>query len=113
VQDIEIKMSFLYFIVAVWGLQSRDPESRPFSPTPNPGIDGCSVPVFRDNKNAFYFQSQMTFPRLTVDVKFSINIRIHVYGFVVDIHGYIHIHSRLSYVHLAVNVHLAAEFYKI
>ena len=39
--------------------------------------------------------------RFAVDVKFSIYIHIHIHRFSVDIHGYIHIHRRLSCVHIA------------
>jgi len=40
-------------------------------------------------------------PRLAVDTKFPVHIRIHIHRFSVDIHGYIHIHRRLSRVYVA------------
>jgi len=37
---------------------------------------------------------------LAVDMKFPIYIHIHIHRFSVDIHGYIHIHRRLSWVQM-------------
>jgi len=36
-------------------------------------------------------------------MKFPIHIHIHIHIFSVDIHGYIHIHRRLTCVHAALN----------